>query len=84
MNYTEKKKIVMDCLSQFNDRNENVAETLFNVYPAEMNALVRLVKNCRIANVGRPLSCPKCGCESMFKSALYWNCNRCDNSWIEG
>lgn len=51
MNYTEEKKMVMDCLAQFNDKNENVAETLFNVYPAEMNAIVRLVKNCRIANV---------------------------------
>lgn len=51
MNYTEEKKMIMDCLAQFNDKNENVAETLFNVYPSEMDALVRLLKKCRIANV---------------------------------
>ena len=31
----------------------------------------------------KPLGCPKCDSVSMFKSALYWNCNKCENSWIE-
>jgi hypothetical protein len=51
MDNKEAKKKVIDCLSQFNDENENVVETLFNIYPAEMNGLIRLVKNCSIPNV---------------------------------
>ena len=43
--YSEQKKQLIDCLAQFNTNQEKVSETLFNIYPSEMNAIVRLLKN---------------------------------------
>ena len=45
-NYMNEKEMVIKCLEQFDTKQEKVAETLFNVYPDEMNAIVRLVKKC--------------------------------------
>jgi len=45
-NYMNEKQMVFKCLEQFDTKQEKVSEVLFNVYPDEMNALVRLVKKC--------------------------------------
>jgi len=45
-NYMNEKQTVIKCLEQFDTKHEKVSEVLFNVYPDEMNALVRLVKKC--------------------------------------
>lgn len=37
------KKELLDCLKGFDNKEETVSETLFNVYPTEMNAIVRLL-----------------------------------------
>lgn len=43
--------MVIKCLEQFDTEQEKVSQTLFNVYPDEMNAIVRLVKKCKLACV---------------------------------
>lgn len=50
-NYMDEKQQVIKCLEQFNTKQEKPSEVLFNVYPAEMNAIVRLVKTCKKESV---------------------------------
>lgn len=45
MNIEREKKMLFECLSAFNDENDNVAQTLFDVYPDEMLAIAKLLKN---------------------------------------
>ena len=55
----------------------NVTETLLSKQLASMlDVAINYTRCCD------ELVCPKCGCKSTFKSALYNNCNRCDASWL--
>tara|TARA_R110000851_G_scaffold128100_1_gene260304 strand:- start:465 stop:707 length:243 start_codon:yes stop_codon:yes gene_type:complete len=78
MDYNKEKELVLDCLREFDTEQEKVSETLFNIYPAEMNAIVRLVQKDLIAGVVK--SYCKCSEPKPNYPELLW-CKYCGD-WI--
>ena len=82
------KEMVIKCLEQFDTKQEKVAETLFNVYPDEMNAIVRLVKKCNLACVvgqSEQLFCPNCSSTDVFinVNGVSCICSDCLERWAK-
>ena len=83
MTHKEDEQHLKKLLSKFNDENENVPETLFTVYPEEMDVIVRLLHKYRvmltdaIGMVGHPGTGHSANvdihCEDLRKKFFEWD-----------